>query len=70
METKVEEQQDIIIKQQEVIEGYKTLLEAQKNSKEALYNLLGVIHTSLKTNDPQMTEVAIKHLGKLLESKK
>jgi hypothetical protein len=61
---------DIISKQQELIEGYKVLLEAHKNSKETLYKFIETIYNSLKLNDPQVTANAIKHLGMLLENKK
>jgi hypothetical protein len=63
-------QSDIISKQQELIEGYKLVLEAHKTSKETLYKFLETIHNSLKLNDPEATANAIKHLGMLLESRK
>jgi len=62
--------EEIISKQQELIEGYKLVLDAHKTSKETLYKFLETIHNSLKLNDPQATANAIKHLGMLLESRK
>lgn len=62
--------EEIIAQQRDVIEGYKSLVQAQDTSKETLYKFLEAIHASLLLNDPVMTENAAKHLGKLLESKK
>lgn len=62
--------QEIITQQQELIEGYKAVLDSHKHSKETLYKLLEVIYASLQMNDPQITQNAIKHLGKLLEGRK
>lgn len=69
MTTQVTES-DIIAKQQELIEGYKVVLDAHNKSKETLYKFLETIYNSLLINDPVITANSIKHLGKLLENRK
>lgn len=61
---------EIIQQQQELIEQYRTVVNAHGEAQEKLYQYINKIHKLLLTNDPVSKEVAINHLGKLAEKAK
>ena len=59
--------EEIVKQQQEVIEQYRVVLDAHKDSKEKLYKFLETILQTLEINSPDATALAIKHLTILVK---
>ena len=57
--------EEIVQQQQELIEQYRTVVNAHGEAQEKLYQYINKIHKLLLTNDPVSKEVAIDHIGKL-----
>jgi hypothetical protein len=58
-------QEEIIKQQQELIKGYKKVMDAYTNSHDRLYEYISRIHELLLTEDPVAVETAMTHIKRL-----